>query len=37
MAENTHLKELQNDMTKMLEVVEQICVDGEKKEKNIAK
>jgi len=33
MAENIRLKDLQNDMKKMLEVVEQICLDGEKRRK----
>jgi len=37
MAKNTCLKELQNDMKKMLVVVEQVCVDGEKREENTAK
>jgi len=37
MAENIRLKDLQNDMKKMLEVVEQICLDGEKREENTAK
>jgi len=37
MAENTRLKDLQNDMKKMLEVVEQIRLDGEKREENTAK
>jgi len=33
MAENTRLKELQNDMKKMLEVVEKIHVDVRKEKK----
>jgi len=33
MAENTRLKELQNDMKKMLEVVEKIRVDVRKEKK----
>jgi len=37
MIKKNRLKELQNGMRKMLEVVEQICVNGEKCEENIAK
>jgi len=37
MTENTLLKELQSDIKKILEVVEQICVDGKKREQNTPK